>query len=248
MPNDCPFCDVDESQVFFRDELVFAIWDRYPVSDGHLLIVTARHFADWFEATDEEQRAVMRALEHGRQIIDERYSADGFNVGFNVGEAAGQTIPHLHVHLIPRLDGDVPDPRGGVRHVIPSRGNYLKSQPAGLDLLKGPSTGSLLVRGSGDPLLPHFTESLDRAANADFAVAFILKSGVALVREHIRDLLGRGGCVRIVTGDYLDATDPDALARIMHEGRLRVSLDVLTDLSVRQLQKAPFPPSGRVCF
>ena len=115
MSDDCPFCHVEESQVVFRDDLVFAIWDRYPVSDGHLLIVTARHIADWFEATEVEQHAVMRALERGRQIILERHAADGFNVGVNIGEPAGQTVPHLHVHLIPRLDGDVPDPRGGVR-------------------------------------------------------------------------------------------------------------------------------------
>ena len=147
----------------------------YPVSDGHLLVVTTRHVADWFEASEEEQRAVLRALDRGRQIILERHAADGFNVGVNIGEAAGQTIPHLHVHLIPRFDGDVPDPRGGVRHVIPSRGNYLKSRPAGLDLLQGPSTESLLVRGADDPLLPHVRACLDQAASADFAVAFILE-------------------------------------------------------------------------
>ena len=218
MSDKCPFCGVDESRVVFRDELVFAIWDQYPVSDGHLLIVTARHIADWFDASEEEQRAVLRALDRGRQIILEKHAADGFNVGVNVGQAAGQTIPHLHVHLIPRSDGDVPDPRGGVRHVIPSRGNYLKSRPAGLDLLQGPSTENLLVRGSDDPLLPHFRSCLDQAASADFAVAFILKSGVALVREHLRDLLDRGGRVRIVTGDYLDATDPDALVDLMDLG------------------------------
>ena len=66
MSNDCPFCSVHESKVVFRDELVFAIWDRYPVSDGHLLIVTNRHFADWFEASDTEQRTVLHALERGR--------------------------------------------------------------------------------------------------------------------------------------------------------------------------------------
>ena len=104
-----------DRRVVFRDDLVFAIWDRYPVSDGHLLVITKRHFADWFEATEEEQRAVLLALERGRQIILERHAADGFNVGVNIGTAAGQTIPHLHVHLIPRFAGDVPDPTGGVR-------------------------------------------------------------------------------------------------------------------------------------
>jgi HKD family nuclease len=105
-----------------------------------------------------------------------------------------------------------------VRYVIPSRANYLKSRPSGIDLLQGPSRQSLLVRGTDDPLLPHVRACLDRAASADFAVAFILKSGVDLVREHLRDLLNKGGRVRIVTGDYLNATDPDALIDLMDLG------------------------------
>lgn len=218
MSKDCPFCGVDESQTVFRDELVFAIWDRFPVSEGHLLIVTTRHVADWFEASDDEHRAILRALKRGRQMVAEQHAAHGFNIGVNIGEAAGQTVPHLHVHLIPRLDGDVSDPRGGVRHVIPSRGNYLNAPAAGIDLLQGPSTESLLVRGTDDPLLPHLRACLDQAVSADLAVAFILKSGVALVREHVRDLLDRGGRVRIVTGDYLDATDPDALVDLIDLG------------------------------
>ena len=100
MPDGCPFCNVDESSVAFRDELVFALWVRFPVSDGHLLIVTRRHFADWCEATVEEQHHVLRALERGRQIILDRDAPQGFNIGVNVGTVAGQTIRHLHVHLI----------------------------------------------------------------------------------------------------------------------------------------------------
>lgn len=218
MPDSCPFCDMDASRIVFQHELVFAMWDAYPVSEGHLLIVTHRHISDWFETTREEQLAVLEALERGRRIIHERYPADGFNFGVNIGLAAGQTIPHLHVHLIPRITGDMPDPRGGVRHVIPARGNYLKSSPAGFDLLDAPTSESLLVRGSDDPLLPHLRRCLDQSVHADLAVAFILKSGVALVREHLRDLLDRGGRVRIVTGDYLDATDPDALVELLDLG------------------------------
>lgn len=218
MSSDCPFCNVDESQVVFRDELVFAIWDRYPVSDGHLLIITNRHVADWFGATEAEQHAVLNALARGRQAIRDRFRAEGFNIGVNVGDAAGQTIPHLHLHLIPRCKGDVPDPRGGVRHVIPRRGNYLKQLPGGLDLLQEAADENLLVRGTDDPLLPHFRACLDRATGVDFAVAFIMKGGVELIREHIRDLLDRGARVRIVTGDYLDATDPDALVNLMDLG------------------------------
>ena len=139
-------------------------------------------------------------------------------MGVNIGTAAGQTIPHLHVHLISRFVGDVPDPTGGVRFVIPNRANYLKSRPSGIDLLQGPPSQSLLVRGANDPLLPHVRACLDQAASADFAVAFVLKSGVAFVREHLRELLNKGGRVRVVTGDYLNATDPDALIDLMDLG------------------------------
>ena len=135
MGEKCPFCDPCGLPVIFRRDAVFAIWDRFPVSDGHALIITDRHISSWFEASPAEQQAIFAALEECRGIILDRYHPGGFNIGVNIGSVAGQTIPHLHVHLIPRYDGDVPDPCGGVRHVIPSRGNYLRGQardrPAG---------------------------------------------------------------------------------------------------------------------
>ena len=239
MPKGCPFCDVNETYVLFGDELVFATWDRYPVSDGHLLIVTRRHVADWFSASPAEHRAILDALATGKQTVEANYDIDGFNVGTNIGEAAGQTIPHLHVHLIPRTTGDVSDPRGGVRHVIPKRGNYLRPAPAGTDLWNKREVDSLLVRGSDDPLLPQLKVAIDGAERADLAVAFILKSGVALVRDHLRDLLDRGGRVRIVTGDYLGVTDPEALLQL---------LDLEGDLQLRvfEAQSTSFHPKAYV--
>ncbi|MDA7492914.1 DEAD/DEAH box helicase family protein [bacterium] len=210
----CPFCQVPESEVLFRNEQVFAIWDRYPVADGHLLIITNRHIESWFEATEDEHLAIIRALAQGRKIINEEFSVDEYNIGVNVGQDAGQTIPHLHVHLIPRNKGDVIDPRGGVRHVIPGKGYYLNSPPAGISLLRENSGEAQLVRGSDDPFLPHLRGNIDRAMRVDIAVAFILKSGVALIRDHLADLIRRGGLVRIVTGDYFDVTDPDALVEL----------------------------------
>lgn len=215
MSEECPFCRFDPCRVIFRDELVFAAWDRYAVSDGHLLVITHRHVADWFGASNAEQGAVLAGIAKGREILLERYAPAGFNIGVNVGDVAGQTIPHLHAHLIPRYPGDVPDPRGGVRHVIPSKANYLRASQPNLDLLEARSAARLLVKGSNDPLLPHIRTCFDRADRADLAVAFILKSGIGLIREHVRDLLSRGGRVRIVTGDYLDVTDPDALVELL---------------------------------
>jgi superfamily II DNA or RNA helicase/HKD family nuclease/diadenosine tetraphosphate (Ap4A) HIT family hydrolase len=199
------------------------LWDRYPVSEGHLLIVTNRHVADWFEATPDEQAALTAALRRGRAAIRERFRADGYNIGVNSGVAAGQTVPHLHVHLIPRVAGDVADPRGGVRQVIPARANYWQEAAAGVDLHSAQEDGSLLVRGGEHRLLPRLCQQLDRAERADFAIAFILSSGVELLREHLRDLLRRGGRLRILTGDYLGVTDPDALVGLLDlEGSLEL--------------------------
>jgi ATP adenylyltransferase len=110
--------------VFYEDELVLGLWDAYPVSEGHALVITRRHVATWFDASAEEQAALMRGVEVARAEIEKARKPDGYNVGFNAGEAAGQTVFHLHVHVIPRLRGDVENPRGGVRSVIPGKAVY----------------------------------------------------------------------------------------------------------------------------
>jgi len=119
----CPFCAIDEPVL--RNDLAFAIFDRYPVNPGHLLLLPFRHVATWFEATQAEQAALLTLVEEGKRLLDEKHRPEGYNIGINVGEAAGQTVMHLHVHLIPRYRGDVAAPRGGVRGVIPLRQSYL---------------------------------------------------------------------------------------------------------------------------
>lgn len=101
-----------------RDRARTYIWDAYPVALGHALLVTRRHIASWFHATPQERQALTDTIDTAKRAILERHAPDGFNIGVNVGEAAGQTVPHLHVHVIPRYTGDVADPRGGVRHVM----------------------------------------------------------------------------------------------------------------------------------
>jgi len=118
---DCPFCEVEPARLIEESPLTRTIKDGFPVSRGHLLVTPRRHVSDFFDLTSEERIAVMEALSRARQRIDD---ADGFNVGFNNGQAAGQTVMHVHVHLIPRYRGDVPDPRGGVRWVIPRKAAY----------------------------------------------------------------------------------------------------------------------------
>jgi len=120
----CPFCQPDPARLVARNALVLAITDGFPVNPGHTLLVPVRHVASWFDATPAEQAALFDLLAEVRTHLDATLHPAGYNIGINVGEAAGQTVMHLHVHLIPRFDGDVDDPRGGVRFVIPSRGNY----------------------------------------------------------------------------------------------------------------------------
>jgi len=104
--------------------VAIALWDRYPLNPGHVLIVPRRHVASWFEATTVEREDMLRLTDDARRVVMERHSPDGFTLGINDGVAAGQTVPHLHVHLIPRYRGDIPDPRGGVRWIIPDRAAY----------------------------------------------------------------------------------------------------------------------------
>lgn len=124
----CPFCEPDLRLAFFESDEVLGLWDRFPVSPGHALLVPRRHVASWFDATLDERQALLAATDVARARIEERHRPDGYNVGVNVGRAAGQTVPHLHVHVIPRYAGDVPDPTGGVRLVIPAKGNYLRAR------------------------------------------------------------------------------------------------------------------------
>jgi diadenosine tetraphosphate (Ap4A) HIT family hydrolase len=119
------FLDYPETTWRASNGLAFAFRDHFPVSPGHTLVVTRRVTPDWFTATEAEQRAVIALIDEVKRQIDEEHRPDGYNVGFNAGSAAGQTVMHLHVHVIPRFRGDVSDPRGGVRHVIPSKANYL---------------------------------------------------------------------------------------------------------------------------
>ncbi len=111
----CRFCHITNERVEFENDLAFSIYDKYPVNEGHMLIISKRHFADFFAASEEEIAALFNLLKETRDYLEEKYQPAGYNVGVNVGEAAGQTVDHLHIHLIPRYEGDVDDPRGGVR-------------------------------------------------------------------------------------------------------------------------------------
>ncbi len=123
---DCPFCTLPPERITQENEHAVLIRDAYPVSPGHSLVIPRRHIGSWFDASEDERTAILALLEAAKAMIDQEHRPDGYTIGINDGPAAGQTVPHLHVHLIPRFKGDVPDPRGGVRWVIPDKAKYWK--------------------------------------------------------------------------------------------------------------------------
>ena len=122
-PN-CVFCQLPRERIVGENEHAVLIFDGFPVSAGHSLIIPKRHVGSLFEVSESERRALFALLDIAHFRLKGSHKPDGFNIGINDGEAAGQTVPHLHIHLIPRYAGDRPDPRGGVRWVIPEKADY----------------------------------------------------------------------------------------------------------------------------
>ena len=123
--SECPFCEMDSTRVVAENALAVVVRDGYPVTPLHTLVIPKRHTGSYFDLFSSERRAIELLLDSQRSEISAQDGAvGGFNIGINAGEVAGQTVMHCHVHLIPRRGGDVPDPRGGIRHVIPGKGSY----------------------------------------------------------------------------------------------------------------------------
>jgi diadenosine tetraphosphate (Ap4A) HIT family hydrolase len=120
----CPFCSPTDSEKVLRSALCYAKWDKYPVTEGHLLVIPHRHAADYFALTAEEKSHLWTMVDEGKKLLEKRFNPDGYNVGINVGGTAGQTVMHCHIHLIPRRSGDSVNPRGGVRGVIAGKADY----------------------------------------------------------------------------------------------------------------------------
>jgi len=124
----CPFCAIPRDQVLIEHPLALAKRDGYPVSKGHTLIIPRRHVASFFETTEEERRAMLKLLDEMKAMLEREHKPDGYNIGINNGEAAGQTVMHVHMHLIPRHAGDTADARGGVRWIFPDKAAYWKNK------------------------------------------------------------------------------------------------------------------------
>ena len=231
----CPFCAPADIAVVAESALVFAFRDRYPVSPGHTLIVTRRHVPNFFSCTPKERAALLELVDRVKADLDRELHPDAYNVGFNAGEAAGQTVMHVHLHVIPRFHGDVEDPRGGVRYVVPAKANYLRQRAEILP--DGDLGGSFYLALA--PLLA-------RASTIDVLAAFVQDSGLALIEPAVSDALARGARLRILTGDYLDITQVDALRRLADWSALTIAeqgadedgLRIAGDLQARVIETA----------
>lgn len=123
--DNCIFCkEFEEDKIIYQDQIWIAISDSYPVSLGHTLLIPKRHCNTFFDLSYIESKTMYNAIKNIKDILDKRYNPDGYNIGMNCGEAAGQSIMHCHIHIIPRYDGDMDNPRGGVRGVIPEKQKY----------------------------------------------------------------------------------------------------------------------------
>ncbi len=124
----CPFCALPQARVLLRNGSSIAFRDAHPVAAGHTLVIPLRHVATFFDTTPEERASMLDLVDTARRQLQSEFTPDGYNIGINDGAAAGQTVFHLHIHLIPRYLGDRPDPRGGVRWVVPEKADYWTSR------------------------------------------------------------------------------------------------------------------------
>ncbi len=248
---DSPFLTIPSSDWIACNAKAFAVWDRFPVSPGHVLVITRRPVATWFDADAQEQAAVVDLISDIRQHLDATLvpKPDGYNVGFNAGESAGQTVMHLHVHVIPRYAGDVEDPRGGVRHVIPDKGNYLREPtkaPTKLQPQEHENGLRLSVGHPDSPLWEELSWRITGARTVDVLASFVQPSGLDVIESRLFDAVQNDARIRIVVSDYLCISDPRALDRLC--GWCDSALDEATggtlDVRLIEVDKLPSGPAS----
>ena len=208
-----PFLEIAADAWLCANGLCFAIFDSFPVSPGHVLVITRRVVPTFFECTPAEQAALMELVSSVKTLLDARLDPqpDGYNVGFNAGAAAGQTVPHVHIHVIPRYAGDMADPRGGVRHVIPEKGNYLARPPVAAPPAAAAELRISLTTGPARPLWPRLADRLPGASEIDLLASFVQTSGLDHVQKGLFSAIAAGARIRLLVGDYLGITSPEAL-------------------------------------
>ena len=239
-----PFLQLNPEDWIASNSLAFAIFDRFPVTRGHTLVITKRLVATWFDASAAEQEALMALVNTVKSKLDLQLDPqpDGYNVGFNSGDAAGQTVPHVHIHVIPRYKGDMPDPRGGVRHVIPAKGNYLRDAAIPMD-----SCEPTLSTGYPDsPLWDHLSWRIVGARFVDLLASFIQLSGLDVIEESLFEAIRNQARIRILVSDYLYISDPRALRRLLGwcDLALEESAAALLDVRLIEIAKIPSAPES----
>ena len=231
----CLLCEPDPDLVFYRGALVLGLWDAFPPNGGRVLLVPKRHVPTWLDATREEQDELFSALAIAHKAVLDGYGPRGYDIDIRDGL-------HLHVRLFPKAIPSAP---------LPDRVVDRSPAPTFEASLPG------LVTGESDPLLPYLKRHLDEAESADLLASFILESGVALLEGHLEDLLDRGGRVRVLTGDYLGITEPNALLRLLDlqegtkgalDARIFYSVGTSFQTSLKgptsSTARAPSPTSG----
>jgi len=128
MSNNCVFCKLPKERVIMETDLWFVVRDGFPISPGHTLIIPKRHINDYFDIVENEHKSLHDVINQSKVLLEAEFQPDGYNIGINCGEEAGQTVMHLHIHLIPRYKGDCDDPRGGVRWIFPDKADYWSNQ------------------------------------------------------------------------------------------------------------------------
>lgn len=200
----CPFCRIPGAQQMAGNDRALAVRDAVPVSPGHTLVVPRRHVECWAELTAAERSAMFDLAERVMAELDAfGVRPDGYNLGVNLGAAAGQTVPHLVLHVIPRQRGDLDDPRGGVRYVIPARGNPLR-----------PSRPGLVSGGAADPFLPVVRAHLARATEVAVVTPRVLDDALDLLENDLRRAWARGARIRLLVGAEASVEQGRALLRL----------------------------------
>ncbi|MGD7652106.1 MAG: HIT domain-containing protein, partial [Verrucomicrobiales bacterium] len=246
-----PFLAIPVDDWLCSNDLAFAIFDGFPVSPGHVLVTTKCIVETWFDATDDEQAALMELVKESKRLLDIQLSPkpDGYNVGFNSGGAAGQTVPHVHIHVIPRYVGDMEDPTGGVRHVIPEKANYLRGKTSKPGKPQNPGNCQSLTLAAGQPHSPLWKSIGQRVSSAvevDLLASFIQPSGLDLIQLSIFSALRAGARIRILVGDYLYITSAEALRRLV--GWMSLADEIMDDSSLEvrlaEISKLPSKPDS----
>ena len=245
-----PFRAIPPEEWLAQNRSGFAVWDKFPVSHGHALVVPFRQITSWWDTVAEEQSDLWSLVREVKSLIDKLHAPDGYNVGFNDGPAAGQTVQHLHLHLIPRYAGNTPDPQGGLRHVLPASGSSLPGRTP--PELRSPdnTTSSHLLNAPNDAgrLRLELIRCLRSPGfdHVDLVVSFIMRSGLRMILSAVDDAIARGAIVRVLTTDYLDITDPDALAELLDLQEASTTTAGQLDLRVWRATTESFHPKAYI--